>query len=81
MNATGKLEIIAIEPDDDGLDPAWLRLPDQEKWEQVRQFMMRGIKFEQRFKNPEISLRVLRNQGVFEGLPHSQAHLKIKLQP
>jgi hypothetical protein len=72
-----KLEIIPIEPEED-LDLTWLLLPDQQKWQLVRAFMDRGLRFEQRFKNPNISLRVLRDQGVFEGLPRSAERIKLE---
>jgi hypothetical protein len=74
-----KLEIIPIEPEED-LDLTWLSLPDQQKWQLVREFMDRGLRFEQRFKNPNISLHVLRDQGVFEGLPRSASQARIKLE-
>jgi hypothetical protein len=74
-----KLEIIPIEPEED-LDLTWLSLPDQQKWQLVRAFMDRGLRFEQRFKNPNISLRVLRDQGVFEGLPRSAGRIQVKLE-
>jgi hypothetical protein len=72
-----KLEIIPIEPEED-LDLTWVSLPDQQKWQLVRAFMDRGSRFEQRFKNPNISLCVLRDQGVFEGLPRSAERIKLE---
>jgi hypothetical protein len=73
-----KLELVPIESDDD-LDPSWVSLPDQQKWDLVREFMGRGLRFEQRFSNPNISLKVIRTQNVFAGLPRSAKIAQVKL--
>lgn len=73
LKPNGKLEIIPIDAADDGLDPAWLSLPDQDKWDRVRRFMARGTEFERRFARRDVSLRVDRERCVFDGLPRSQA--------
>ncbi len=73
LKPNGMLNIIPIEPDDDGLDPNWITLPDKERWEKVRKFMEQGTNFEQRFAKREVSLRVAKTKNVFEGLPKSHA--------
>lgn len=73
LKADGTLRIVPVGPDDDGLDPDWILLPDQEKWDQVRRFIARGTEFERRFASRDVSLRVDRDRNVLEGLPRSQA--------
>jgi hypothetical protein len=58
LNPDGTLKLEWIEPDDDGLDPTWLELPDEEKWEQIRQFMRRGHAFVQRRNGGVVNLNV-----------------------
>ena len=72
-----KLEIVPIQADD--ADPSWVSLPDQQKWDLVKQFMDRGLRFEQRFSNPNINLRMIRDQNVFAGLPRSAKLAQVKL--
>lgn len=74
------LRIAPVQPDDTGLDPTWPALPDQEKWDRVRLFMERGTAFERRFARREVSLRVAREENVFEGLPRSQAARLARLE-
>jgi hypothetical protein len=58
LNPDGTLKLKWIEPDDDGLDPAWLELPDEEKWEQIRQFMKRGVAWAERHQGSIPNLSV-----------------------
>ena len=78
LKTNGKLNITPIEPNDDGLDPNWIALPDKVRWAQVRIFMEQGTNFEQRFTKREVSLNVAKTKNVFEGLPKSQATFKAR---
>jgi hypothetical protein len=76
VQTKSKLTITPIDSNDDGLDPNWITLPYQVRWEQVRKFMEQGTNFERRFAKREVSLRVAKTQNVFEGLPKSQAAVR-----
>ena len=72
LNPDGSLKIIPIEPDDDGLDPTWTDLPDQERWTQLEAL----IRFAFAFPNADgttYSQRVDRSV-FFLDLPISRAH-------
>jgi hypothetical protein len=76
LNPNGMLKITPIEPDDDGLDPNWIALPDKIRWAHVRKFMEQGTNFERRFAKREVSLKVEKTMNVFDGLPKSQTEFK-----
>lgn len=54
-----------IEPDDDGLDLAWLELSEREKWEQIRRFMQTSVALVQRTQKLPVNPRVDKTQGFF----------------
>jgi hypothetical protein len=76
LKSNNMLKITPIEPDDDGINPNWIALPDKVRWAQVRKFMEQGTNFERRFAKREVSLKVAKTKNVFEGLPKSQAAFK-----
>jgi hypothetical protein len=45
LNPDGTLKIIPIEPDDDGLDPDWIHLPAEERWERIWQLTRFAFEF------------------------------------
>lgn len=71
LNPDGTLKIIPIEPDDDGLDPTWITLPDEERWEQMRQLTEFAFDFPNA-RGIRYGHRVDRSR-VFEDLPRSKA--------
>ncbi|HWG86061.1 MAG TPA: hypothetical protein VNT60_11340 [Deinococcales bacterium] len=73
MSDARKIEIRPIDPDDDGVDPAWLELPGSEKVERMRRLMLTGLAFEEHFTKRRLSYRVDKTANVFEGLPRSRA--------
>ena len=62
-----------IEPDDDGLDLAWLELSDSEKWEQIRRFMKQSVALVQRTQKLPVNPRVDKTQGFFTAFIESDS--------
>ncbi len=73
LKPDGTLKIIPIEPDDDGLDEDWITLPDQERWERIRQLTVFALEFPNA-RGERYGHRVDRTHA-FEDLPRSRAHL------
>ena len=80
MSDARKIEIRPIDPDDDGVDRAWLELPGDLRLDLFRRFMEACVRFEREVKGADISYRMDRTANVFEGLPRSQAAFYARLR-
>jgi hypothetical protein len=69
LNPDGTLKLEWIEPDDDGLDPTWLELPDEEKWERIKKVNEFAWSFPNAF-GIDYPTKMDKTQGIFIGLSH-----------
>ncbi len=64
-----------IEADDDGLDPIWLELPDDIKWERIRAVQEFAWSFPNAF-GVTYANKMDKTKGIFVGLPRSQQNIR-----
>lgn len=76
LNPDGTLKLRWIEADDDGLDPAWLELPDDVKWARIKAVQEFAWSFPNAFGIAH-NKKMDRTVGIFEGLPRSQQKITV----
>lgn len=75
LNLDGTLKLTLISGDE-GPDPAWTQIPDQERWQLIREFFERSIEFERRHVGKDVSLKLDKTQDLLIDLPISRVRQK-----